>query len=65
MSFRSCTRLQFSSSSLSVQEVDGAGGIFGLKLWTYRVLLELVHWADHAERTLHTLHTEMGGTEDV
>ncbi|KAK9524711.1 hypothetical protein VZT92_017081 [Zoarces viviparus] len=47
------------------EETDGAGGVFGLKMWTYRVLLELVHWADHAAQTLHVLHTERAGTEDV
>ncbi|TNN85209.1 hypothetical protein EYF80_004559 [Liparis tanakae] len=47
------------------EETDGAGGVFGLKLWTYRVLLELVHWADHAAQTLHVLYAESEGTEDV
>lgn len=48
------------------EEVDGGGGIFGLKVWTYRVLLELIHWADHAAKTLHVFHTERGGTtEDI
>lgn len=40
------------------EEIDGSGGVFGFKLWTYRVLLELIHWADHAAKTLHVLHTE-------
>uniref|UniRef100_A0A3Q2GB87 Ciliary neurotrophic factor n=1 Tax=Cyprinodon variegatus TaxID=28743 RepID=A0A3Q2GB87_CYPVA len=44
------------------EEVDGP---FGLKMWTYNVLLELIHWADHAEKTLHVLHTEKGGTEEI
>lgn len=47
------------------EEVDGAGGGFGLKLWTYRVLLEVIHWADHAAQTLHILHSESGGTQEV
>ncbi|XP_029310819.1 uncharacterized protein LOC115023743 [Cottoperca gobio] len=47
------------------EEPDGAGGVFGLKVWTYRVLLELVHWADHAAQTLHVLHTEREGTQDI
>lgn len=47
------------------EEVDGGGGAFGLKLWTLRVLLELVHWADHATHTLHALHRERGGSEDI
>uniref|UniRef100_A0A8C2X3U4 Ciliary neurotrophic factor n=1 Tax=Cyclopterus lumpus TaxID=8103 RepID=A0A8C2X3U4_CYCLU len=47
------------------EETDGAGGVFGLKMWTYRVLLELVHWADHAAQTLHVLYAEREGTEDV
>ncbi|XP_070849246.1 uncharacterized protein [Chaetodon trifascialis] len=47
------------------EETDGAGGVFGLKMWTYRVLLELIHWADHAAQTLHVLYTERGGTEEI
>lgn len=47
------------------EEIDGAGGAFGLKLWTFRVLLELIHWADHAAQTLHVLHKERGGTEEI
>uniref|UniRef100_A0A3B5KX20 Uncharacterized protein n=1 Tax=Xiphophorus couchianus TaxID=32473 RepID=A0A3B5KX20_9TELE len=43
------------------EEVDGMGGTFGLKMWTYRVLLELIHWADQAAKTLHVLHTEREG----
>uniref|UniRef100_A0A3P8SP18 Ciliary neurotrophic factor n=1 Tax=Amphiprion percula TaxID=161767 RepID=A0A3P8SP18_AMPPE len=46
-------------------EVDGTGGLFGLKMWTYRVLLELIHWADHAAQTLHVLHREREGTEEI
>ncbi|XP_029943853.1 ciliary neurotrophic factor-like [Salarias fasciatus] len=48
-----------------VEETDGAGGAFGLKLWTFRVLLELIHWADHAAQTLHVLHKEREGTEEI
>lgn len=47
------------------EETDGAGGVFGLKMWTYRVLLELIHWADHAAQTLHALHKEKEGTEEI
>lgn len=47
------------------EETDGTGGVFGLKMWTYRVLLELVHWADHAAQTLHVLHREREGTEEI
>ncbi|KAM4537086.1 uncharacterized protein PAE49_021475 [Odontesthes bonariensis] len=47
------------------EEIDGGGGVFGLKMWTYRVLLELIHWADHAAQTLHVLHTEREGTEEI
>ncbi|KAL6118618.1 uncharacterized protein ACO6RY_03389 [Pungitius sinensis] len=46
------------------EETDGGGGVFGLKMWTYQVLLELVHWADRAAQTLHVLHTERTETED-
>ncbi|XP_059210894.1 ciliary neurotrophic factor-like isoform X2 [Centropristis striata] len=47
------------------EETDGAGGVFGLKMWTYRVLQELVHWADHAAQTLTVLHTEREATEEM
>lgn len=47
------------------EEVDGVVGTFAAKLWTYRVLLELIHWADSASQTLHVLHTEREGTEDI
>lgn len=47
------------------EETDGAGGAFGLKLWTYRVLQEIIHWAEQASLTLHLLHQERGGTEDI
>lgn len=47
------------------EETDGAGGIFALKMWTYRVLEELIHWADHAAQALHALHTEREGTADI
>lgn len=49
----------------SVKETDSAGGGFGLKMWTYRVLQELVHWANHAAQTLHVLHKEREGTEEI
>ena len=48
-----------------VQEVDGEMGSFALKMWTYRVLLELLHWADHASLTLHVIHTQSQETEEV
>nr|XP_040038708.1 uncharacterized protein LOC120822834 [Gasterosteus aculeatus aculeatus] len=47
------------------EETDGGGGAFALKMWTYHVLLELVHWAERASQTLHVLHTERTETEDV
>uniref|UniRef100_A0A3P8UU05 Uncharacterized protein n=1 Tax=Cynoglossus semilaevis TaxID=244447 RepID=A0A3P8UU05_CYNSE len=47
------------------EETDGPGGAFGLKMWTYRVLLELIHWAGHATQTLHLLHKERVGAEEV
>lgn len=47
------------------EETDGAGGAFGLKLWTYRVLQEIIHWADEAALTLHLLHQKREGTEDI
>lgn len=49
----------------SLQETDGAGGAFALKMWTYRVLLELIHWADQAAQTLHVLHEEREGAEEI
>lgn len=48
-----------------VQETDGAGGAFGFKLWTYRVLQEIIHWAEQAALTLHLLHQEREGTGDI
>lgn len=48
-----------------MQEIDGAGGAFGLKVWTYRVLLEIIHWADQAAQTLHVLHKEREGTDEI
>ncbi|XP_049590978.1 uncharacterized protein [Syngnathus scovelli] len=47
------------------EETDGGGGPFQLKLWTHRVLVELVHWADHATQALHVLHTQREGAQDV
>lgn len=47
------------------EEVDGMLGSFAIKMWTHRVLLELIHWADHASQTLHVLHTQKAGTGEV
>ncbi|CAL8241944.1 unnamed protein product [Merluccius merluccius] len=47
------------------EEVDGEMGSFALKMWTYRVLLEILHWADHASLTLHVIHTQSQETEEV
>ncbi|XP_051756055.1 uncharacterized protein LOC127515919 [Ctenopharyngodon idella] len=43
-------------------EVEGSGS-FAAKLWTYRVLLELIHWTDSASQTLHVFHTETQGQQ--
>ncbi|KAI4808764.1 hypothetical protein KUCAC02_000810 [Chaenocephalus aceratus] len=59
------TRGLLEGPDTTLEEPDGAGGLFGLKVWTYRVLLELHHWADHAAETLHVFHTERGGAEDL
>ncbi|TMS02148.1 hypothetical protein E3U43_007688 [Larimichthys crocea] len=59
------TTLEVTPDHQCTEETDGAGGVFGLKVWTYRVLLELIHWADHAAQTLHVLHKERGGTEEI
>ncbi|KAG9342411.1 hypothetical protein AGOR_G00192090 [Albula goreensis] len=42
------------------EETDGLekGGIFEAKLWTYRVLQELIHWTQSTAQTLHNLHSE-------
>ncbi|XP_076871365.1 uncharacterized protein LOC143521842 [Brachyhypopomus gauderio] len=40
-----------------VDEVEGSGSFAG-KLWTYKVLLELIHWTDSASQALHLLHSE-------
>ncbi|KAM8881696.1 uncharacterized protein ACB058_001852 isoform 2-T2 [Synchiropus picturatus] len=57
--------LPVSPDTRCTEEVDGAGGGFGLKMWTYRVLLELIHWADHAAQTLHILHTERKEAQEI
>ncbi|XP_010764652.1 uncharacterized protein [Notothenia coriiceps] len=59
------TTLEVTPDHQGTEEPDGAGGLFGLKVWTYRVLLELHHWADHAAETLHVFHTERGGAADL
>ncbi|KAM7377357.1 hypothetical protein PAMA_013919 [Pampus argenteus] len=59
------TTLEVTPDHQCNEEVDGAGGVFGLKMWTYRVLLELIHWADQAAQTLHILHKESEGTEEI
>ncbi|KAM6959630.1 ciliary neurotrophic factor [Tautogolabrus adspersus] len=59
------TTLEVTPDHQCNEETDGAGGVFGLKMWTYRVLLELIHWADHAAQTLHVYHTERGGSEEI
>uniref|UniRef100_A0A3Q1J2P3 Uncharacterized protein n=1 Tax=Anabas testudineus TaxID=64144 RepID=A0A3Q1J2P3_ANATE len=47
------------------EETDGALKGFDLKKWTYQVLQELIHWADHAAQTLHVLHVEREGTNET
>ncbi|XP_041840489.1 ciliary neurotrophic factor-like [Melanotaenia boesemani] len=59
------TTLEVTPDHQCNEEVDGAGGVFSLKMWTYRVLLELIHWADHAAQTLHVLHKEREGTGEI
>ncbi|KAM9335579.1 uncharacterized protein ABDE67_020574 [Symphorus nematophorus] len=59
------TPLEVTPDHQCTEETDGAGGVFALKMWTYRVLLELIHWADHAVQTLHVLHKEREGTEEI
>ncbi|KAM3857844.1 ciliary neurotrophic factor [Diretmus argenteus] len=56
------TTVEVSPDDQCNEEVDGA---FAAKIWTYRVLLELIHWADHAAQTLHVLHTERDGAEEI
>ncbi|KAG7273422.1 hypothetical protein CRUP_023647 [Coryphaenoides rupestris] len=58
------TRLLLPEGS-GAEEVDGDAGSFALKMWTYRVLLELLHWADHASTTLHIVHTQSQATEEA
>uniref|UniRef100_A0A673HLY4 Ciliary neurotrophic factor n=1 Tax=Sinocyclocheilus rhinocerous TaxID=307959 RepID=A0A673HLY4_9TELE len=43
-------------------EVDGSDS-FAAKRWTYRVLLELIHWTDSASQTLHLFHSEKHGQQ--
>lgn len=58
------TILEVTPDHQCTEEVDGPTGVFALKMWTYRVLLELVHWADHAALTLDKLHSERGGNDE-
>lgn len=58
------TILEVTPDHQCTEEVDGTAGAFALKMWTYRVLLELVHWADHAAQTLHKFHSEKEGKDE-
>lgn len=58
------TILEVTPDHQCTEEVDGPVGVFALKMWIYRVLLELVHWADHATQTLHKLHSEREGKDE-
>lgn len=58
------TILEVTPDHQCIEEVDGLAGVFAIKMWTYRVLLELVHWADHAAQTLHKLHSEREGKDE-
>ncbi|KAL4641485.1 hypothetical protein GN956_G10284 [Arapaima gigas] len=42
-------------------EPDEFDGTFQVKVWTYQVLQELVHWTHCASQTLHVLHTQGEG----
>ncbi|KAG5845030.1 ciliary neurotrophic factor-like [Anguilla rostrata] len=44
-------------------DVDEGDGVFGVKLWIYRVLQELIHWTHSASETLHTFHSEREARE--
>uniref|UniRef100_A0A4W4EFP3 Uncharacterized protein n=1 Tax=Electrophorus electricus TaxID=8005 RepID=A0A4W4EFP3_ELEEL len=45
------------SPEFQCTQVEGSGSFAG-KLWTYKVLLELIHWTDSATHALHLLHSE-------
>uniref|UniRef100_A0A673KJX3 Ciliary neurotrophic factor n=1 Tax=Sinocyclocheilus rhinocerous TaxID=307959 RepID=A0A673KJX3_9TELE len=45
------------------QDEVEASGSFAAKIWTYRVLLELIHWTDSASQTLHLFHSEQHGQQ--
>ncbi|MCJ8749047.1 hypothetical protein PDJAM_G00171800 [Pangasius djambal] len=47
-----------------LDEVEGSSS-FATKLWTYRVLLELIHWSDSAAHALHLLHSEQENDEEL
>lgn len=47
-----------------LDEVEGSGS-FAAKLWTYRVLLELIHWSDSATHALHLLHSEQENEQEL
>ncbi|XP_061108277.1 uncharacterized protein LOC133135360 [Conger conger] len=44
-------------------EVDEGDGVFGMKLWIYRVLQELIHWSHSASEALHVFHSEREARE--
>ncbi|TSL54335.1 hypothetical protein Baya_6225 [Bagarius yarrelli] len=46
-----------------MDEVEGSGS-FANKLWTYKVLLEMIHWSNLAAQALHFLHAERENEEE-
>ncbi|KAJ8262321.1 hypothetical protein GJAV_G00165130 [Gymnothorax javanicus] len=45
-------------------EVDEGDSVFGMKLWIYRVLQELIHWTHSTSEALHTYHSERECVEE-
>ncbi|KAK3523479.1 hypothetical protein QTP86_033984 [Hemibagrus guttatus] len=46
-----------------LDEVEGTGS-FAMKLWTFKVLLELSHWSDMAAHALRLLHSEQENEQE-
>lgn len=59
-----CTPLPEFQCVEGLDEVEGSGS-FAAKLWTYRVLLELIHWSDSAAHALRLLHSERENEQEL
>lgn len=46
------------------EEVDSSNS-YNMKIWTHHLLQDLIHWTDSAVKTLHTLHIERTGQQEL